>query len=183
MQSEWVSIEKITPWERNPRMNEHIIQQVAVSIQQFGFLNPIIAQTSTSKIIAGHSRYKAAKKLGLATIPVIWADLSDDKAKAYAIADNKLGELASWDEDLLIELLRELQDTEININELGFDELELSHLFNDNSYSDLNTDHINEDEIEYSNKVMLRIEINAGDEVEIKALLRDLLSNFDHVWR
>ena len=83
MQSEWVSIEKIMPWERNPRMNEHIIQQVAVSIQQFGFLNPIIAQTSTSKIIAGHSRYKAAKKLGLATIPVIWADLSDDKAKAY----------------------------------------------------------------------------------------------------
>ena len=131
MNSEWINIDKIHLWEQNPRINEHVIEQLAVSIVEFGFLNPLIVQKSSNRIIAGNTRYKAAQKLGLHKVPVIYTDLDDNKANAFAIADNKLGELALWDDDLLKELIHDLNDSEYNLDILGFDEYELESLLND----------------------------------------------------
>ena len=181
MNSEWVDIESITPWERNPRMNEHAVQQVAVSIQQFGFLNPIIVQKSTKKIVAGHTRHKAAKSLGLAQVPVIFADLDNSKAQAYAIADNKLGELASWDDSLLAELLGELKEEEFDLSSLGFDEIELADLFNDENIRELNDEGFDEDEIDYDGKVKISVECMEMDRDEIENAIREALKGFADV--
>ena len=179
MNSEWVEIDSIEPWERNPRINNHAVQQIAVSIQQFGFLNPIIVQRSSNKIIAGHTRYKASKHLGLASVPVIFADLDDTKATAYAIADNKLGELASWDDSVLVELLDELKTDDFDLESLGFDELELSDLFNDENMKDLNLDDFDKDEIEYTGKVKITIEALEENQTEIMDKLKEALAGFD----
>ena len=141
MKSEWINIEDIVLWDKNPRINEHVVEQLALSISEFGFLNPIIVQKSTGKIIAGNTRYKAAKKLKLLKVPVIYADLTDEKSKAFAIADNKLGELAMWDDDLLKELLIEINDDDLDIKLLGFDNFELDSILNDTlNKSEINMD-------------------------------------------
>ena len=110
----WVNIDDLKPWDKNPRFNDHAVQQVMVSIKKFKFRNPIIVQKESNKIIAGHTRFKAAQLLKLQFVPVIYADLNDDEAAAYAIADNKLGELASWDDSLLKEILEDLQSKDFN---------------------------------------------------------------------
>jgi ParB-like chromosome segregation protein Spo0J len=84
----------ITPYERNPRINDKAVDAVATSLKEFGFRQPIVVDTG-NVIIAGHTRYKAALKLGLQKVPVhIATDLSPEQVKAYRIADNKTGELA-----------------------------------------------------------------------------------------
>lgn len=94
-------IGELKPYENNPRHNDMAVDAVAVSIQQFGFKNPVIIDKD-GVIVAGHTRYKAAKKLGITDIPCISADdLSDEQIKAFRLADNKTAELAEWDEDLL----------------------------------------------------------------------------------
>jgi DNA modification methylase len=97
----------ITPYHKNPRKNDGAVDKVAQSITEFGFNQPIVVD-SDMVIVVGHTRYKAAKKLNLPTIPVLVAkDISKEKLQAYRIADNKLNELAEWDDELLLE---ELQD-------------------------------------------------------------------------
>lgn len=100
-------IGELKPYENNPRHNDMAVDAVAASIQQFGFKNPVIIDKD-GVIVAGHTRYKAAKKLGITDIPCISADdLSDEQIKAFRLADNKTAELAEWDEDLLG---KEMQD-------------------------------------------------------------------------
>lgn len=95
------SINDIRPYENNPRFNEASVDKVANSIKEFGFRNPIIVDRD-GVIIAGHTRYKAAQRLGLQTVPVIIAeDLTPEQVRAYRIADNKAGEGSLWDYDLL----------------------------------------------------------------------------------
>ena len=90
-------IESVQPYERNPRINDQAVDAVAASIQEFGFRQPIVVD-GDGVIIAGHTRWKAAKKLGLVNIPVhVAVDLSPEQVKAYRISDNKTGELAEWD--------------------------------------------------------------------------------------
>lgn len=97
MQIEELEIGKIKPYEKNPRKNDAAVNGVAESIKQFGFKQPIVIDKH-NVIVAGHTRYKAAKKLGLATVPCVRADdLTKEQVKAYRIADNKLNELATWD--------------------------------------------------------------------------------------
>jgi ParB-like chromosome segregation protein Spo0J len=87
-------ITSIRPYERNPRLNEKAVDAVVASLKEFGFRQPIVVDTE-SVIIVGHTRYKAALKLGLQKIPVhIATDLTAEQAKAYRIADNKSGEIA-----------------------------------------------------------------------------------------
>lgn len=91
----------IRPYENNPRFNDDAVEAVANSIQEFGFKQPIVVD-SEGVIIVGHTRYKAAQELGLETVPVLVADdLTEDQVKAYRLADNKVGELATWDYQLL----------------------------------------------------------------------------------
>lgn len=105
-----VNVEALVPYENNPRKNEEAVKAVMESIKEFGFKNPIIVDKE-NVIIAGHTRLKAAKKLGLRAVPVIRAeDLTPQQVKAFRIADNKTAEIAEWDNDLLAAELQDLTD-------------------------------------------------------------------------
>lgn len=113
------ALNEIIPYENNPRKNDEAVKYVAESIKQFGFKIPIIIDKDNI-IVAGHTRLKAAEFLGLSEVPCIVADdLSEEQIKAFRLADNKVGEIAEWDEELLqIEF-----DDIININmeDFGFE--------------------------------------------------------------
>lgn len=109
----------LIPYANNPRDNEKAVDAVAESIIQFGFKVPIVVDRG-GVIIAGHTRAKAANKLGLETVPVIVADdLTEEQVTAFRLADNKVSEKATWNEELLIEELRKCG--EFNMEALGFD--------------------------------------------------------------
>ena len=113
------SITEITPYEKNPRKNDEAVQYVANSIKEFGFKVPIVIDKN-GVIVAGHTRYKAAQELGLEKLPCIIADdLTEEQVKAFRLADNKVGELAEWDFDLLDEELDGIFD--IDMSEFGFE--------------------------------------------------------------
>ncbi len=111
-------VEDIIPYENNPRNNDSAVEYVANSIKEFGFKNPIIIDKDNI-IVAGHTRLKAAEKLGLTEVPCIMADdLSEEQIKAFRIADNKVSEIATWD---LEKLEIELEDLDFDMSEFGFD--------------------------------------------------------------
>ena len=111
------NLKDIKPYEKNPRKNDNAVEYVANSIKEFGFKVPIVIDKD-GVIVAGHTRYKASKKLGLDKVPCIVADdLTDEQIKAYRLADNKVGESAKWDEGLLGAELSEI----LNINMELFD--------------------------------------------------------------
>ena len=95
MQIEQVAIDEIKPYENNPRKKLDI-EKVANSIKEFGWQQPIVVDKN-NVIIVGHSRLSAAKLLQYKTVPVLVADISPEKAKAYRIADNKTNEYSDWD--------------------------------------------------------------------------------------
>ena len=97
---EEIEIDKLIPYHNNPRKNLNV-DKVASSITEFGFQQPIVVDKNYV-VIVGHTRLQASKKLGLKKVPVFIADLSESKAKAYRIADNRLNEDSSWDYDFLI---------------------------------------------------------------------------------
>ncbi len=128
-------IGELKPYENNPRHNDMAVDAVAASIQQFGFKNPVIIDKD-GVIVAGHTRYKAAKKLGITDIPCISADdLSEEQIKAFRLADNKTAELAEWDEDLLGKEMQEIIN--IDMSQFGFSigEDELGEETQDDKYT------------------------------------------------
>ena len=113
-------INEVIPYENNPRKNDEAVEYVAKSIEEFGFKNPIIIDKN-SVIVAGHTRVLAAKKLGLTEVPCIMADdLTEEQIKAFRLADNKVGEIATWDFDLLNLELDNIFD--IDMVDFGFSE-------------------------------------------------------------
>ena len=108
LQVEWVAIDRLSPNPANPRHNDDAVPHVAASLRRFGFQQPIVAKRS-GEVLAGHTRLKAARQLGLAEVPVAWFDGSDLDATAYAIADNRTHEFASWNELALAQILDELR--------------------------------------------------------------------------
>lgn len=109
----------IQPYEHNPRRNDDAVEAVAASIKEFGFKVPLVVGVD-GVIVAGHTRYKAAQKLGLEKVPCIIADdLSDDQIRAFRLADNKVAELAQWDFPMLGEELAALSDLDMSV--FGFD--------------------------------------------------------------
>jgi hypothetical protein len=117
----------IHPYEKNPRKNDNAVDAVAASIRQFGFLVPLVID-QMHVIVAGHTRYKAAQRLGLKTVPCVVADeLSEDQIKAFRLADNKVSEAAQWDMDLLP---LELADIIMPMTDFGFQAI------SDDDYSD-----------------------------------------------
>ncbi len=128
-----MKVSEIHPYEKNPRFNEGAVDAVAASIKEFGFKNPIIVDKD-NVIIAGHTRMLAAQKLGLTEVPVVVAsDLTPEQVQAFRIADNKTGELAEWDYDLLPLEIKELQEANFDLSLLGFDTEELDRLLNGNA--------------------------------------------------
>lgn len=125
MRIENIAIEKIIPFDRDPRKNDEAVDAVARSIEAFGFNCPIVVGPD-NRICAGHTRWRAAKKLKLKTIPVVRVDeLTGEKFLAFNIADNQTARLAQWQDDLLAELLGVLSKSSINMDSLGFSKDEL----------------------------------------------------------
>ena len=113
----------LIPYINNARHNDDAVDAVASSIKNFGFKVPVIVD-GNNEIIAGHTRVKAAKKLGLETVPVVVAnDLTPEQVKAFRLADNKVGEIATWDDDMLNAELAELADLDFDMTDFGFEAL------------------------------------------------------------
>lgn len=116
-------IDEIRPYENNPRVNDGAVGAVAESIREFGFQQPIVVDRD-GVIIAGHTRYKAAQKLGLTEVPVVVAgNLTDEQVRAYRLADNKTGELAEWDFSALEEELAGIGELDMSL--FGFEPKEM----------------------------------------------------------
>ena len=121
-------IDDIRPYERNPRINDQAVDAVARSLEEFGFRQPIVVDAE-GVIVCGHTRWKAARKLGLAKVPVhVAEDLSPEQIRAYRIADNQTGTLAEWDFEILPIELAELREGGFDMDLLAFDEEELARL-------------------------------------------------------
>lgn len=113
------TLDEIKPYENNPRLNDDAVEPVMNSIKEFGFKCPIVLDKD-NVIVAGHTRYKAAKKLKMKRVPCVVADdLTPEQVRAFRLADNKTGELADWDFNMLGEELGELDD--FNMERFGFD--------------------------------------------------------------
>ena len=131
LQIVYVPVNQLKPYKGNPRkINEKGIAKLQRSVEEFGFVNPILAQRGTNMIIAGHQRLKAAKAAGLAEVPVVWLDMDDVTAKAYNIADNRLQEESEWDFTPLADLLTELDTGAFDLSLTGFDADELEQMMN-----------------------------------------------------
>ena len=129
-------IDSVKPYENNPRVNDHAVDAVAASIKEFGFRAPILCD-GDGVIIAGHTRLKAAQKLGMDTVPVITAeDLPPEKVQALRIADNQLSSLATWDDSILELELSALQAVDYDLSILGFDEEALARMLESGSEGD-----------------------------------------------
>ena len=124
MKIEYIPLEKIKPYENNPRINDDAVKYVANSIKEFGFKVPIIIDEN-NVIVAGHTRLKAAKKLGFEKVPCIRADdLTENQIKAFRLADNKVGEIATWDFNSLAVELANIEN--INMSNFNFEPLDVS---------------------------------------------------------
>ena len=142
------NINELIPYENNPRINDKAISYVANSIKQFGFKNPVIIDNE-NVIIAGHTRLKACKQLGIKEIPCIYADdLNDEEVKAFRLADNKVSEIAEWDYtklDLEIESI-----LNIDMLDFGFEDIfkmDIPNIIEDN----------------YDTTDTMEIQVNNGD--------------------
>lgn len=122
-----IDISKIIPYVNNPRKNLNA-DKVASSIKEFGWQQPIVVDKDYV-IIVGHTRYEAAKKLGLDKVPITIADITPTQAKAYRIADNRLNQDSSWDTKLLNLEFNDLIGENFNLDTLGFTTDELDNLF------------------------------------------------------
>ena len=131
-----VSIDKLTPYKNNARTHsEKQVEEIANSIDEFGFINPVLID-SNYEIIAGHGRVLGATKLGMVEVPCIFVeDLTEVQKRAYIIADNKLSLNAGWDYDLLKIELGELDDLDFDITLTGFD-MDILYDFDDGYYGD-----------------------------------------------
>lgn len=133
MEIKMVKLADIVPYENNPRKNDDAIQPVAESIKQFGFKVPMILDKE-NVIVAGHTRYEAAKMLGMDEVPVVYADdLSEDQVRKFRLVDNKTSEFAGWDFSKLEE---ELEDLDFGDFDWGFEgnghgEADLDDFFTD----------------------------------------------------
>lgn len=123
--------EELIPYEKNPRDNRLAIDGVADSIKEFGFTAPILVNED-KVILAGHTRREAAIIAGLEEVPyIVLTGLSEAQQRAYRLADNKLGERALWDEDLLKEELNSLLDEDYDLSLTGFSDVDLTDLLKD----------------------------------------------------
>lgn len=142
-----LALKDVIPYARNPRNNKASVDKVAASIKEFGFKQPIVV-TSEMVIIAGHTRFLAAKKLKLKKVPVVVAkDLSPAQVKAYRIADNRTHEDSEWDEEMLSLELEEISKAdEVDLAITGFDKKELEQYLHLESLGDDEPEQVEEDD-------------------------------------
>lgn len=127
------NIDELIPYVNNPRKNKDAVDKVASSIKEFGFKVPVVIDKD-NVIVTGHTRLLAAKKLGIKEIPcIIASDLTPAQIKAFRIADNKVGEYADWDTNLLKVELEELKELDFDLDLTGFEDKDLDMLLNEES--------------------------------------------------
>ena len=121
--------DRLIDYARNPRKNDHLVDRMASAIVEFGFRIPVVARSS-GEVVDGHLRLKAARKLGLQTVPVVLADeLSDAQIKAFRLLANRSVTWADWDEELLALELADLTEAGFDLALTGFDDVELDAMF------------------------------------------------------
>jgi DNA modification methylase len=122
-------LERLKPYPDNPRRNDAAVEAVATSIREYGFRQPIVVDAE-GVIVVGHTRWKAAQKLGLAEVPVhVARELTPEQARAYRVADNQTATIAEWDNELLAAELKALEELGLDIKSLGFGDDELTAIF------------------------------------------------------
>lgn len=152
----------LKPYENNPRKNKEAVKYVANSIKEFGFKVPIVVDTN-NVIICGHTRWLAAKKIGMKNVPVLVAnDLNDEQIKAFRLADNKVSEFSEWDDELLKEELCGIEA--FNMEDFGF----------------LPDTGIEEEKPEKGKKGGYSITIQCTDLSEVKTLAKILQTEFNY---
>ena len=146
------NIKELIPYSKNPRKNDGAVEAVANSIKEFGFKVPIVID-SKNNVVCGHTRLKAAKKLKMDSVPCVIADdLTEEQIKAFRLADNKVGELAEWDFDLLGDELDGIFD--IDMSEFGFE------LENDDNLT------VERKEVDFDETVSVVIDCESEEEAE-----------------
>lgn len=158
-----IAMDKLNPWENNPRINDHVVDSVAKSIKSFGFNVPILYDQNFT-IIAGHTRWKAAKKIGMTHVPAIQLNLSESQRKAFSIADNKLASLADWDDEMLTKLIEELKLDDFDISSIGYSEAEMEALLA--PYKDFNWEEFNEYMAKEMESVFAILQVKVKDAVK-----------------
>lgn len=168
-----VLVSDLIPYARNSRTHsDDQVAQIAASIREFGFLNPIIIDGDKG-IIAGHGRVLAAQKLGLASLPCVEAShLSDSQRRAYVIADNKLALNAGWNDEMLMLELDCLASEGFDLSLTGFDIDEISKIFDETKGVKV------DDGIEKSEKDELIIRFNPKDRIAIMNCINLAISDF-----
>lgn len=174
-----IAVDKLIPYARNPRLNDNAVDSVAASIKEFGFLVPIVIDAD-NVVVAGHTRLKAANKLGLSEVPCIIAeDLTETQLQAFRIIDNKVAEKASWDFDLLQLELQELPDIDFDKFQINFPNFEFGK-------NDINEVYENMPEFENEcidgNKIIIHFHDDNG-RVELSKLLnKPITSKTKSIW-
>ena len=167
-------VARLVPYDKNAR--EHSpeqVAQIAASIIEFGFLNPILVD-SKDGIVAGHGRLSAAKELALDVVPVVVLDhLTENQKKAYILVDNKLAENATWNEDLLAEEIIKLNLQDFDLNILGWTDEEIKALQEDGWASDIEDVEKNEENLDgIMGKIVIKLDPDYKDQVV------DAINNF-----
>ena len=187
MEIKEIEIDKIIPYINNPRKNLNI-DKVASSIKEFGFQQPIVIDKDFT-IIVGHTRFEAAKKLGITKVPVQIADLSETQARAYRIADNRLNQDASWDTKLLNLEFNDLLSKDYNLDGLGFTTDELDTLFLKSSEdSDIGLNENIEEDLDLTQETlsdvkMIQLFFNAENETKFRDAINKISkeNNIDNI--
>lgn len=164
MQIQEIDISEIFPYAKNPRKNQ-AVGKVAKSLDEFGWQQPIVVDKD-GIIIVGHTRYQAAQELGYKTVPVVYADLTPEKAKAYRIADNRTNAEGDWDMDFLVDEIQDLLKDDFDLISLGFDKKELTNIL------------MGDDEIE--NPYTKKVEVPIYEPTEDKPDIYDLYDDERH---
>ena len=172
-----IEIEKVKPYEKNPRKKQ-AVEKVAKSLKEFGWQQPIVVDKHMI-IVAGHTRYLAAKSLNMKKVPVSMADdLSDLQIKAYRMVDNKTNEMASWDNQLLYDELNNLVDNDYEIDEFGFDLEETQKLLGTIPEFEITNDLVGDtelkDDLSSSNIKMVQLFLNTDTEPLFKKMVAEL---------
>ena len=124
-----IEVGKLMPYWHNPRNNDGTVEKLIKSIKKYGFNVPLVVNKDMV-LITGHARLKAAKKMGLATVPCVMVDLTEEQAKKYRIADNKIQESTEWNDDALFKELREIGDP-MDIIDMGFSAEDVKNIIGD----------------------------------------------------
>lgn len=181
------AIAEIKPYPGSPRKNDHAVEAMISGIMEFGFNVPLLIQRD-GEIVDGHLRYKAAEKIGLKEVPVIFVDdLTDVQIKAFRLSVNKLSDLAKWDMKLLEIELQQLKDLDFNLSEIGFSEVELDAILKNSDSTNIDIDKIPESSPPVSANDDLWIlgdhKLYVGDATQEKSYRRLLgESSVDMVW-